>query len=163
MASFPLNRRQLLGGGFLLAGGWALGQVVGHWPLGPAASPFLGASAHTTLLSVFEALLPEGTDAGPLTDGVDAFLANGDPVVGGQLRLALHVLEHLGGAGPLAFRRFSRQPRARRVEILEAWRLSGSATKRQIAVALRKVVLFTWYSSPASWASIGYDGPLVGR
>lgn len=163
MRSLPLTRRQLLGGGLLLAGGWALGHVVGHWPLAPAASPFLGASAHQTLRAVFEALLPEGVDAAVLADGVDGFLAAGDPVVGGQLRLALHVLEHTGGAGPLAFRRFSRQPRARRVEVLEAWRVSGSATKRQIAVALRKVVVFTWYSSPASWGAIGYDGPLVGR
>ena len=163
VATLPLTRRQLLGGGALLAGGWVLGQAVGHWPLASEASPFLGSSARHTLQAAFEALLPAEADAATLVEGVDRFLASGDPVLGGQLRLALHVLEHFGGAGPFAFRRFSRLPVARRAAVLGAWQRSAFTPKRQIAAAVRKVAVFTWWSSPASWPSIGYDGPWVSR
>lgn len=163
MPALPLTRRQLLGGGLLLAGGWVLAQAVGHRPFPPGESPFLGTSARHTLQAAFEALLPPEADAKTLVDGVDRFLAQGDPVLGGQLRLALHVLEHFGGAGPLAFRRFSREPLARRTEVLVGWERSSFAPKRQIAAAVRKVAVFTWWSNPASWPSIGYHGPWLGR
>ncbi|MCB9674464.1 MAG: hypothetical protein H6737_05060 [Alphaproteobacteria bacterium] len=158
-----LDRRQLLGGGALLLGGYALAHLWGHRPLGAVESPFLGSSARTTLGAVFEALGPPGADVQPIVDGVDAFLGRGDPVVGEQLRLALGVLEHLGGAGPIGFSRFSRLDVDARRDVLESWRTSRIATKRQIADALRRVVLFTWYSLPSSWPAIGYDGPWVGR
>jgi len=162
--SSPPSRRQVLGGGLLLIGGYALAHGWGHRPLEPVPSPFLGASARHTLGAVFEALAPDGASGlDEVVDGVDRFLSRGDPVQGEQLRLALGVLEHLGGAGVFSFSRFSRLDLAERRAVLESWRVSRVATKRQIADALRRVVLFTWYSLPQSWDSIGYDGPLVGR
>jgi hypothetical protein len=157
------SRRRLLGGGVLLGGAWVFAQVVGHWPLGAVQSPCLGSSARRTLEAFFETVLPEEADSAALADGVDDFLAAGDPVATAQLVLALGVLEHMGGAGPLSFRRFSRLPRARRAEVYAAWRRSRVGLKRQIAGGLRKVAVFTWYSNPQSWAAIGYDGPRVGR
>ena len=156
-----LTRRQLLGGGLLLAGGWVVAQAVGHRPLGTVDSPFLGSAARRTLEAALQALLPDGAPVSEVAQGVDAFLAQGDPVVGGQLVVALGVLEHLGGAGPLSFARFSRRDLGDRRAILEAWRRSGLGPKRQIADALRRLALFSWYSRPETWDAIGYEGPWV--
>lgn len=161
MTGLPLTRRQLMGGGLLLAGGFVLGHAIGHRPLAPVDS-FLGSARHT-LAAAFEALLPSPERAEALAADVDAFLGAGDPVLSGQLRLALHVLEHLGGTGLFRFERFSRLSVERRAEVLEDWRSSRVGPKRQIGDAVRRVVLFTWYSHPDSWAAIGYDGPWVGK
>jgi hypothetical protein len=155
------TRRALLGGGALLAGGWALGHLWGHRPIGGSAGPFLGASARRTLEAALEALLPEGASPAEVAEGVDRFLVGSDPAVGGQLRLALGVLEHVGGAGPLAFSSFSRLPLERRREVLEGWRGSRVGALRQVADALRRVALFAWYTRESAWAGIGYDGPWV--
>lgn len=160
----PLSRRQLLGGGLWLVGGWVLARAWGHRPLaGAPDGAFLGPSARATLQAALEALLPDGADAAAVAADVDAFLAAGDPVLGGQLRLALGALEHLAGVGPLTTVRFSRMPLGRRREVLEAWRVSGLGPKRRIADALRRVALFSWYTRPETWPGLGYDGPWVGR
>jgi len=162
-ARLPLTRRQLMGGGALLAGGWIAAQLVGHRPLADRSSPFLGSSARSTLHSAFEALLPDPTKASVCTEDVDAFLASGDPVMGQQLQLALHVLEHMGGMGFPFSQRFTRQSIDERRAVIHAWRTSRIQTKRQIGEAVRKVVLFTWFSRPESWADIGYSGPMVAQ
>ena len=163
MSGNPLTRRTLIGGGLLVGLGWATGQLWGHRPMDPAQSPFLGSAARTTLEAALDALLPEGAPFSEVAEEVDRFLAGGDPIIGGQLVLALGALEHTGGSGLLAFRRFSRLPRAERVAILEGWRSSAFGPKRRIADALRRVAVFGWYARPSTWASIGYDGPWVGR
>jgi hypothetical protein len=105
-------------------------------------------------------MLPDPTQAAVCAADVDAFLAQGDPVLAGQLRLALLALEHLG-ARPLGLVRFSRLDPALRLEVIEAWRTSSFGTKRQIAAAVRRVVLFTWYERPDAWEAVGFDGPLA--
>ena len=159
--TLPITRRHLLGGGLLLASGWACAALVGHRP-GSGDSAFLGASALATLTGAFEALLPSEADSAALARGVDAFLAADDPVLAHQLRLALWVLEHVGTRAG-GTRGFSRLGVEARRELLAAWRVSAMGTKRQIADAVRKTALFTWYSHPDSWGSIGYDGPLVSQ
>jgi hypothetical protein len=144
--NLPLTRRQLLGGGALLAGGFALAVAWGHRPL----------TGSGTLEAALDALLPEGAPVAAVAEDIDRFLAAGDPVVAGQLALALRVLEH--GCGLV---RFSRLDRAARVAVLEGWRSSALGTRRQIADALRRVALFSWYARPETWAAIGYDGPWV--
>lgn len=155
------RRRLLLGGGALFAGGWLLAQAWGHRPMGALPSPFLGSSARRTLERALEVLLPDDAPVAEIALDVDRFLADGDPVVAHQLRLALGVLEHT--AGLPGFARFSRLDRGSRAAVLEAWRRSALGPRRQIADALRRVALFSWYARPESWAAIGYDGPWVGR
>jgi len=152
-----------MGGGALLAGGWLAAQLMGHRPMPNRSSPFLGSSARSTLHAAFEALLPNPAKASACTDDVDAFLATGDPVMGQQLQLALHVLEHMGGMEFPFSERFSRRTIDERRAVIHAWRTSRIQTKRQIGEAVRKVVLFTWFSRPESWAEIGYSGPMVAR
>lgn len=157
------SRRWFLGGGALLVGGTIVAHAVGHRPMAERASAFLGSSGRTTLEAVLEALLPEGAAVGEVAEGVEGFLAQGDPVQGGQLVLALAVLEHTGGVSLLSFSRFSRRTVEERRRILEGWRSSSLGTRRQIADALRRVALFSWYTREQTWPSLGYDGPWVGR
>jgi len=157
-----LNRRQLLGGGLLFVGAWVSAQLFGHRPLtSPTHGPFLGDSARGTLEAAFRFFLPTPEQASHYTGEVDRFLAEGDPLLGGQLILALWVLEHLGGFGPLSFRRFSRRSAEAQAEVLMAWEVSGIGLKRQIFQALRKTTLFTCYSDPAQWTRLGYEGPWI--
>ena len=116
MSGNPLTRRTLIGGGLLVGLGWATGQLWGHRPMAAVDSPFLGSAGRRTLEGALEALLPEGAPVDVVAADVDRFLAAGDPVIGGQLVLALGALEHLGGAG---VRRFSRLSRDERTAVLE--------------------------------------------
>ncbi|MEZ4241138.1 MAG: hypothetical protein R3F59_34260 [Myxococcota bacterium] len=158
-----LSRRHLLGGGLLLAAGYVAAHAVGHRPVGGPAGRALSVGPRATLQAALEAQLPRDAPVAAITADVDRFLAAGDPVVLGQLDVALLLLEHLGGAGPIGFRRFTRLDRDARVAVLERWRVAAFGPKRQIAGAVRRIALFSYYSRPAVWPAIGYDGPLVGR
>ncbi len=151
------SRRQLLAGSTALAIGATASVVLfGHRPLPERPSAWLGA-ALITLESAAEAILPPGGDPRGLAEGVDGFLAGSDPITGNQLWLALCALEHL--SGPLS--RFSRRSVQDRRAVLERWRDSPLGWRRQIFAAVRKVVVFSHYTNPASWAAIGYEGPWV--
>ncbi|HET7462002.1 MAG TPA: GMC family oxidoreductase, partial [Longimicrobium sp.] len=77
----------------------------------------------------------------------------------------LAVLDHpataaLTSAVPV---RFSRMPPARQDAWLAGWETSRIPVRRTIFQALRRLVLSTFYSDPATYAEIGYRGPLHGR
>lgn len=157
------SRRVVLGGALLTVTGWASLQLWAHRPLpAPPESLALGASALRTLSEALDALLPEPDLAPVIAREIDAFLATGDPVQLARLRVALQALEHLGGAGPLRFTRFSRLPRAERRAVVERWRRSRWGTQRQIVQAIRTLGVLSYYARPEVWPRIGYDGPLVG-
>lgn len=156
------NRRAVLGGGVLLALGWTTAQVVGRRPLRGPSGPALGSSARITLTAVLEVLIPDPAMAGTVADDVDRALAL-DPVGATQLTMALSALDHLGGAGPFTFQRFSSHSVAQREAILQSWAGSRLAFKRQVFAAMRRLAAFAWYARPDSWAAIGYDGPWVQR
>ncbi|MCP4809420.1 MAG: hypothetical protein GY913_18575 [Proteobacteria bacterium] len=150
----PTRRNLLLGTGALAVVAGVI-VAVGHRPMPSADSPFLGSSARQTLEAALDALVPIEGKSAALAAGVDAFLAGDDPLLGAELRLALTALEHGG------LRRFSRLDLAGRTERLAAWESSSINTKRQIFQALRRVAMFSWYTSSESWEAIGYDGPWV--
>lgn len=155
-----LTRRQLLGGGALLLAGYAGAFAFGHWPR-TGASPALGATARGTLEAAFELLLDDAEGARVAAEGVDGFLADGDPVARSGLSAALLLLEHTGGLGPAGFKSFSRLGRADRAAVLRDWEGSSWAVRRQIFQALRRAASFAHYANPSAWAEIGYDGPWV--
>ncbi len=154
-----VSRRQLFQGGAVLGAGWLSLQLFGHRPMPRVDSPLLGSAGRTTLQAVAEALLPDLDDSAWVAAAVDDFLADGDPIQGEALRLALSVLEHW--PRPLRLGRFSRLSREDRAEVLDCWRQSAVGPKRQIAVALSKTVLFTHYARPETWQALGYPGPMV--
>lgn len=133
----------------------AVALAIGHAPLGPLDSPFLGSSPRRTLVAVLEVLLPVPEEAERVAGNVDAFLVSDDPVLGSELRMALGVVEHWGLV------RFSRKDLNARRATLVAMEHSSMGVRRQIFQALRRLALFSWYADPVSWDSIGYDGPWV--
>ena len=143
----------------MLGAAYVSAQLFGHRPLATVDSPLLGSAGRTTLQAACEALLPDTADAAWAAGAVDDFLAQGDPIQGEALRLALSVLEHWPGG--LRLSRFSRLSPEQRREVLTAWGQSPIGPKRQIAVAVTKTVLFTHYARPESWSGIGYPGPMV--
>lgn len=133
----------------------AVGLAAAHSPMEAMDSPFLGSSPRRTLQALFEVMLPDPTQAARLAGSVDAFMLTEDPLMAADLQLALMVLEH----GALV--RFSRLPLQRRIAQLQSWETSAVGLRRQIVQALRRVAMFTAYADPASWDSIGYEGPWV--
>jgi len=151
-----LTRRQLMLGCGAVGALGAVALAVGHAPMAALDSPFLGTSPRRTLESVLEVLLPVPEDAARVAANVDAFLVTDDPALGAELRLALGVVEHWG------FVRFSRRDLGDRREVLRAMESSSLGLRRQIFQALRRLALFSWFADPASWETVGYDGPWVG-
>ncbi len=142
----------------LLGAGYVSAHLWGHRPMDARESPFLGSSGRQTLVALGEALLPTPEDAAWAAEAIDDFLAQGDPVLSEQMRLALGVLEHWPGG--LRFSRFSRLSIPERQQVLKCWAKSMVGARRQIAAAMNKAVLFTHYARPESWAAIGYPGPM---
>ncbi|HJN72572.1 MAG TPA: hypothetical protein QGF58_01445 [Myxococcota bacterium] len=150
----PTRRQLVLGAGAFGVLG-LVAVAVGHGPMNALDSPFLGNSPRRTLEAVLEVLLPVPEEAARVAQNVDAFLVTDDPVLGGELRLALGVVEHWG------FSRFSRRDLESRRATLAAMESSSIVLRRQIFQALRRLALFSWFADPANWDSIGYDGPWV--
>ena len=149
-----LSRRRILGGGLFLVFGTAATLLVGHRPLSALDSPCLGSGPRRTLEAALEVLLADPERAASLADGVDNFLASDDPVAASQLRMALGLLEHVGGG----WGRFSRLDASAREAVLQRWEASRISTLRQVFQALRRLAAFSGYSDPRSWAEIGYEG-----
>jgi hypothetical protein len=154
-----MTRRQLLGGGALLLAGYAGAMAFGRRPWW-GESPCLGATARRTLEAAFEALLDDDEAARTAADGVDRFLADGDPVAASGLWTALLLLEGTASWGTSGFSRLAREDR---IGILASWENSSWAVRRQVFQALRRTAVFSHYANPATWEAIGYDGPWVGR
>jgi hypothetical protein len=157
------SRRVVLVSAGSLGLGWLLGQAWGHRPVAGPDGASLSQAALATLTAALEVFLPEGAPVSQIAADIDTFLAHSDPVMVEDLSVALLVLEHSGGAGPLSFSRFSRLSLPQRAEVLARWQRSSLLTRRRIADALRRTAVFTWYARPESWPSIGYDGPWVSR
>lgn len=158
-----ISRRAAVASAGVASLAWLLGQAWGHRPVQGPEGVALGKAARTTLVSALEVFLPEGAPVEAVASDIDRFLAGGDPVLVEDLSVALMVLEHTGGAGPLAFRRFSRLALPERQAVLERWARSSVLTRRRIADALRRTAVFSWYARPEVWPQIGYDGPWVQR
>jgi hypothetical protein len=154
------SRRSFLGAGAAVAV-WMLGHAAGHRPMQTPPEAPLGPAQQHTLICAFEALLPPEANPEEIALGFARHMAAGDPAVAEELGVALMVLEHLGGTGPVSFSRFSRQSLEERYHVLEAWRRSSMGVKRQIYQGIRQAALFSWYTRPSTWEAIGYDGPWV--
>ena len=91
----------------------------------------------------------------------DALMAQAHPTVGAELRRLLRLFESsLSGlftsAQPTPFTRLSPAEMDAR---LEAWRHSRLALLRSGYQALKRLAQATYYSSPESYAHVGYPGP----
>ncbi len=167
-----LSRRRLLAAGLGTAAVLAAGAG-GLWALrgsAPAVSGLsvLSAQEYRTLASIARAQIPRGGpfDLGAedldLARAFDGFLANEPEHNVRDLRRALLLVEY----GPVLFdgrlATFSNLSEAEQATHWDAWRVSGTALRRQVALAFRKFLSMVFYDNPNVWPHISYPGPLIG-
>lgn len=103
---------------------------------------------------------PDPADVGPACLFMDRYLGGMDASIQSDFRALLDLLEYLplvtGFGG-----RFTRLSPAAQDQVLSGWQRSPRALLRQGAQALRSLCLLAHYQDPASFAAIGYSGPLV--
>lgn len=167
----PTRRRVLtLGatGAALLAVGGGLSWVALGYRVADGDVPIaLSTKELAVVRAVVETLLPggEGIPSG-LSLGVhqriDEELWSAPEAVRSDLKAALHLLEHApplqGFAG-----RFTRLHPADRERVFVGWLRSERAVLAQAANGLKQMCQLFAYTSPQTWAAIGYDGPWVER
>ncbi|MCC6849097.1 MAG: gluconate 2-dehydrogenase subunit 3 family protein [Deltaproteobacteria bacterium] len=94
---------------------------------------------------------------------IDGLLADLPPTSQSQARLMLRVVEHGTHLFDLKPRRFTRLSPAEQDAYLRGWMESTLGARRVIFRALKTLAALGYYAQPSSFASIGYDGPWLGR
>lgn len=158
----PSRRRVILAGtaAALVAAG--VYRTTGYPPLpgwqGHALSPW---AAHV-LSGAAEVVLPPGADARAAAEAADRYLAELPPRLQREARAMFAAIEH--GTTPLTLRlrRFTRLEPAERDAFLRTLADRGGL-QRQLYRGIRDLCLLGHYQQPATWADLGYGGPLVPR
>lgn len=150
------TRRQL---GLGLAGALAL-TAVGV----PIALVQPWSDAERLLIAALEALFPATTDLPSPADigapaAVRAYLAKMPRRTRLEARGLLAVVE--GATLPTHGRVFSRLDVAERTAVLARWSASDVMARRMIAHSLKQLCAMGYWQHPATWAHLGYDGPLL--
>lgn len=166
------GRRRFVQGGLvgavLLAGagGWlalrrprVVAVVGGPWAV-------LTPEEAAILLAIARRIVPSGApfptpEAVRVTERADAFLGMSHPGVRRDVRrlLALFDSPVLGLALDGSPFRFRTASPARQDARLSAWAECRLAVRRTGYRALKRLVCSAYYSSPETWASVGYPGP----
>jgi Gluconate 2-dehydrogenase subunit 3 len=164
-------RKGLIGGALLLVGGALPIALRGGWR-GPAPKrplALLTPEEHAIFAAVAARIVP-GDGAGPAWPSsqavdcagkVDALMAQTHPRVGAEFRQLLHLFENALGGLCTNFQPtpFSRCTPAQQDARLETWRYSRVALLRSGYQALKRLAQATYYSSPETYALVGYPGP----
>ncbi len=82
-----------------------------------------------------------------------------------------HILAGLKGGvkyfddGPLATykKRFTLLSDLEATQFCDAWGDAGEPPQRGLAMGLKKLVQLSYWANPATWAPLGYDGPMTQR
>ena len=97
-----------------------------------------------------------------LLDRVDALTAGLPPHAQAELSQLLSLLASAGGRRTLAglARPWAEASAAEIQQALQGMRLSTLALRQQAYAALHDITASAYFSDPASWAQLGYPGPL---
>lgn len=85
--------------------------------------------------------------------------------------MAPHILTGLKGGiqyfndGPMALhkKRFTELDDAQATQFCDAWGNSELPPQRGLTMGLKKLIQLSYWANPASWAPLGYDGPMTQR
>jgi hypothetical protein len=164
-------KRGLVGGGILLCAGalpFAFRSTLRRWqPRGPLR--LLSADEYAVFAAAAARLVP-GDGAGPrwpaaealdCAGKVDALMARVHPDIGADFRRLLRLFESslFGAAIAGSPRPFTRATPADQDARLEAWRRSRFALLRSGYQAIKRLAHASYYSSPETYALVGYPGP----
>lgn len=169
-------RRTLLRAGLGGAALLGLGAAFSHAQLGYHAPAAVQATLRTLSIkewSIVEAaasrlMRPDGPglpDPLSLSPGLaaDAMVGRMDSATRTDLLRLLHVLEHLLPASVGKTSRFTRLPGPDQDDVLRAMEHHRVGLLRGAFDGLKSLCALAYYSHPATWQALGYDGPLVGR
>jgi len=124
--------------------------------MGPSAA-VVSALADTFFPPAADA--PAGSDVVPAR--LDDLLASLEPADVKELAMAMTLFDM--GALPRHGRRFSQLSAPKREAYLGGWMRSRIPLRREIFRQLHNLMKNLYYSDPASWSAVGYDGPPVGK
>ena len=134
-----------------------------------AGGGFLSAADREVLAPLVERLVHGGHPDAPAVGGtaavatIDRLLARTDPAITWAVPLALGLFQW----GPVLFdlrlSRFTRLDAAAQDASIRGWMTSRFAFRRFTYRALRNLAFVGYYTQEATWAPIGYKGPLVAR
>lgn len=130
-------------------------------PIAPVERSALAAVARTVVPHAFA----DAARGERLVDRVAADIAALHPRKRRELLLGLGLFGSWFGAVIVGCvpRRFSRQPERVQARILERWLTSRIPLLRTVGQALRRLILFTEYTSPEAQHEVGYHGPYFTR
>jgi hypothetical protein len=134
----------------------------------PSGVKFMSESEAAVFTRLAQVVLPVGgsplvpwTSDGLLQTLDGALLAGMEP----------HILAGLKGGvkyfddGPMATykKRFTELSDAEATQFCDAWGASTEPPQRGLAMGLKKLVQLSYWANPATWAPLGYDGPMTQR
>lgn len=129
---------------------------------------YLSSSQRRTLETLCERIVPDAVTLGaplpPLATAVEKRLASGDPALARQVSTVLTLFG--SAATALAFGKiggFSSWSPDAQDQWLREWEESAIGVRRMVFQAVRRLILSTFYASPAAQADIGSLGPLHAR
>ena len=162
--------------GFLaLSGSGAALAALGRLPATAAAAAAADAPAFFSpdesdiLAAVVERMVDTGLpdvprvrDTGAVAT-IDRLCSSLDPALTQPLPLLMRAVDWSPYVFDWRFARFRELDDAGKDASLRGWMTSSLALRRLAFQALKNLSMLGWYSQDASWASIGYQGPLIAR
>lgn len=163
-----LSRRRLLktglGGALLLAAGAVLPTGCARYSATERSLRFLTRKEYAIVTQAAVRILGLSDDLRDSLGGfIDGLLADLPPTSQGQARLMLRVVEHGTHLFDLKARRFTRLSPLEQDAYLRGWMESTLGARRVIFRALKTLAALGYYAQTTSFASVGYDGPWLGR
>ena len=134
----------------------------------PAGLKFINEAEAAVFLRLAQVVLPvAGSRLAPWTP--DGLLQTLDAALLGTMEP--HILAGLKGGvtyfneGPVAVykQRFTALSDAEATQFCDAWGDSAEPPQRGLTMGLKKLVQLSYWANPATWAPLGYDGPMTQR
>ncbi len=129
---------------------------------------FLSNRESLTLSQFALRILPPGGNIPPsaeevqVVEKIDDALSIEDKDIQKQFSGALFIFEY-APLFSLNFSRFSSLSEDAQIQVMKEWSKSRWLIKRSIFNAIKDLCMFMYYTTPAVWQYMDYDGPLVKR
>ncbi|MFQ5458158.1 MAG: gluconate 2-dehydrogenase subunit 3 family protein [Myxococcota bacterium] len=171
--SLEVSRRGFLkgtlAGSALLAGSSLLPQGCARYAPPGAPLEVFDAKEFAVLAAAADRIVGEGLapEPSPSEAGVaaqiDAAFAFAPGGVQSQVKQMLQIFEHGTQIFFFSFKRFTELTPEEKDDYIRTWMDSGLAFRKTVFWAMKKIAFAFYYSTPAVWPSIDYDGPWIGR
>jgi len=162
-----IGRRGLLratvSGTILLACAALLPAGCRSYPEPPVPLQFFSRDEYAVFLAIARAMLGLDGEAVDVAAEADRLIAKMDRTVRRDIHWILRIFEHGTHFFDLKGKRFTRLTRDDQEAYLGGWMTSSLGARRIVFRALKLISALGYYTLPATWTAIGYDGPWIGR